>query len=140
MKEKHSMKPHDDIRPTAAHRWIEKAQRHYATAMLNHHHGGYRDTTCYFAHQTVEIGLKGFLVAKDIRFPRVHVLPQLLTLCVRADDDFRQFGDGCVALNRYYIEEKYPLDTPVDHTEQDVEEALKISGEILDFIKKKLSP
>lgn len=133
------MKPRDDIRPQAAARWIEKAQHHHATSLLNDRHGGWRDTTCYFAHQTVELAMKGFLVAQEVRFPRVHVLPQLLTLCARHDPDFQQFAEGCVVLNRYYIEEKYPLDIPVDHTEADVEEAIRASGEILDFIKQKLS-
>lgn len=74
-------RPHDDLKPQSYIRWLDKAKRNYSTAKLNDLHGGYKDTTCYFCHQTVELALKAYLVAKQISFPRVHILPQLWTSC-----------------------------------------------------------
>lgn len=67
---------------------IIEAKRHLSTAHLNHDNKGFDDTTCYFTHQTAELALKAFLIAKNTDFPKVHTLPQLLSLCMTIDPDF----------------------------------------------------
>lgn len=124
--------------PINAKRWLDKAKRHLSTAHLNHDNGGFGDTTCYFAHQTVELTLKAFLVAKEKDFPKVHALPQLITLCTTIDADFSQFMDDSAFLNGFYIETKYPLDISFDPTKENIEKALSSANHIVDFVEKKL--
>jgi len=124
--------------PINAKRWLDKAKRHLSTAHLNHDNGGFGDTTCYFAHQTVELTLKAYLVAKKKDFPKVHALPQLLSLCMQSDASFSRFTDEVAFLNGFYIESKYPLDVIFDPTESDITKAISIAEAIVLFIEAKL--
>jgi len=132
------MKPKDDLRPEAAVRWLEKAKHNLDSAYLNHRHGGYTDTTCYFTHQTVEIVLKAFLVYYSIRFKKIHILPTLLEACKAKDKEFQQFEEDCKILNNYYVETKYPLDLPTNYPKEQAEEAIEKAEEIFEFVKGKL--
>lgn len=122
--------------PTDATRWLAKAKRHLATAHLNADHNGFRDTTCYFAHQTVELALKAYLIARTVDFPKVHALPQLLSLCILQSSEFSRFADDMAFLNGFYIETKYPLDVACDPSTKDTSKALLIADRIIDFIEK----
>jgi len=96
--------------------WLQKAERDLDTAFLNHRHGGYTDTTCYFCHQTVEKALKSYLLFKGSKFlPQTHVLPSLLSLCEEKDKDFSRFRETGEVLDGYYIETKYPASPTVDY-------------------------
>jgi len=119
-------------------RWLEKAKRHLSTAHLNHDNKGFDDTTCYFTHQTAELALKAFLMAKNTDFPKVHALPQLLSLCMTIDPDFSHNMDDMAFLNGFYIEAKYPLDIAIEPSPKDVQRALSCASQIVDFVEKKL--
>ena len=82
--------------------------------------------------------LKAFLIAKNMDFPKVHALPQLLSLCMTIDPDFSRYMDDMAFLNGFYIESKYPLDIPSEPTPADVQRALSCASQILDFVEKKL--
>ena len=118
--------------------WLTKAKRHLTTAHLNHNNKGFGDTTCYFTHQTAELALKAYLVAKRIDFPKVHALPQLISLCMTEDPDFSRVADDMAFLNGFYIEAKYPLDITFEPTEKDIQRALTSAGQIVEFVEKKL--
>jgi len=124
--------------PINARRWFEKAKRHLSTAHLNADHNGFRDTTCYFAHQTAELALKAFLISHTIDFPKVHALPQLLSLCLTENKEFSRFTDDMAFLNGFYIEAKYPLDIPFDPSETDTGKALAIADALVEFVDKLL--
>lgn len=124
--------------PTDADRWLAKAKRHLTTAHLNADHDGFRDTTCYFAHQTVELALKAYLIAHIVDFPKVHALPQLLSLCISQNNELSRFADDMAFLNGFYIETKYPLDVVFDPSQEDATKALSIADTIIGFIEKQL--
>lgn len=73
-----------------------------------------------------------------VDFPKVHALPQLLTLCVQKDSTFSDLSDDMAFLNGFYIEAKYPLDLPFDPSEKDTVRALSIADAIIPFIESKL--
>lgn len=119
--------------------WLTKANRDLETAYLNHRHGGYTDTTCYFCHQTVEKILKSFLLAKGIKFlPQTHVLSSLLSLCEEKDKAFSRFRENCQILDGYYIETKYPAAPPADYPKEEAKVAIEKAKGIFEFVKKKL--
>lgn len=120
-------------------RWLEFAKRDLKTALLNHRHGGFTDTTCYFCHQTAEKALKAFLLSKGIfDFPHIHILLSLLNLCVKLDKAFKDLQARIKVLDRYYIETKYPADTPIKYPKKEAKQAIKFAKEVLSFIKKRL--
>lgn len=119
--------------------WLTKAKRDLETAFLNHRHGGYTDTTCYFCHQVVEKALKAYLLAKGIQsLPKIHDLSVLLSSCQKRLGDFSEFKNYCQVLNQYYLEVKYPSGIPADYPKEEAQEALKMTEEILEFVKKKI--
>ena len=120
--------------------WLVKAKRDSETAFLNHRYGGYTDTTCYFCHQTAEKSLKSYLLFKGIKiFPKTHLLPILLSLCQKTDSVFIILKDKCEILNKYYLETKYPLGSPIDYTKEEADKALELAEEILEFVEGKMS-
>lgn len=105
--------------------WFNKAKRDLDTAILNHQHGGYTDTTCYFCQQVVEKALKAFLLYKQKGFVlKTHILSTLLYLCCDIDKDFNIFTHHCEILDRYYIETKYPANPSIDYSRKETAEAL----------------
>lgn len=119
--------------------WMLKARRDLATAYLNHRHGGYTDTTCYFCHQTVEKALKAYLLAEGLNIlPKTHILPSLLSMCFNKDKRFQEFEDDCGILNEYFIETKYPSDPPIDYPKEEADKALESAEEVLNFVVKKI--
>jgi HEPN domain-containing protein len=65
---------------------------------------------CFHAHQTVEKLLKGFLVSRDVLFPKTHDLSELLHACARLDPAFRAFADHASWLTGFYPPSRYPDD------------------------------
>lgn len=124
--------------PVDAQRWLEKAKRHLTTAHLNADHKGFTDTTCYFTHQAVELALKAYLVEKKIDFPKVHALPQLLTLCIPTSPALADLADDMAFLNGFYIEAKYPLDVSFDPSEMDIVRAISIAEAVVSLVQSKL--
>ena len=82
--------------------------------------------------------LKAYLIANHIDFPKVHALPQMLSLCMTADPDFSHVMDDMAFLNGFYIEAKYPLDITFEPSIKDIQRALTCAGQIVDFVEKKL--
>lgn len=121
-------------------RWLTHSKRNLNTAFLNHRSGGYTDTTCYFAHQTVEKALKTFLIFKGILdFPHTHILPALLAQCQDLDQEFKKIKKEINLLDGYYIETKYPSDLPKEYSKGEAEKAVKLAEKIFNFVKTKTS-
>ena len=93
-------------------------------------------TTCYLSQQIAEKYLKGFLVYHGRAFGKIHDLVKLLNDCKKIDQDFAKLEDGCLLLNEYYIESRYPIDMPVNYTKQEAKEALVAAENIMNFISK----
>ena len=127
----------NDLRPEAAHRWLKKGKEEYSSAVLNLKFGGYPDTICFLAHQAGEKILKGFLVFHGIKFRKEHDLTYLLKLCAKVDEDFLELKENCKILGPYYIETRYPLDIPTTYSKEQVEQAVDLAQEIVEFVEKK---
>lgn len=89
--------------------WFDRGDRDLATAELLYHEGGYTDAIAYHVEQVIEKYLKGYLVLKGQRPPRVHDLDALLALVSATDPDlYDPYIDLCEKASRYYIEQRYP--------------------------------
>jgi len=65
------------------------------------------DTILFHAQQAVEKALKGYLIDKQIEFPKTHDLRYLLQLARKHDDAFTSLKD-IASMNAYAIETRYP--------------------------------
>lgn len=117
--------------------WINKAQNDLKTAEILYREKGPTDSLCFHCQQAVEKYLKGFLVFHQKEFPKAHDLILLLNLCKKIDKSFKDVQEEIIALNRYYIETRYPPEVPV-YSRQECKEALKNAEKITQFIANKI--
>ena len=82
---------------------LDDAKRPHAT-----HPSGY-DNVVFLAQQAVERIIKAFLVASDVRFPKIHAIEVLLDGYVASlDPDLAQAADFAVELPDYAVLARYP--------------------------------
>lgn len=67
-----------------------------------------------------------------------HNLFKLCKAASNHDKEFNKFLKECAFLNAFYIETRYPAEEALVAEKEDVEEAFKISENIMRYIKKKL--
>lgn len=118
--------------------WFVKAEEDLGSAEILFREGGSTDTICFLCQQAVEKYLKGYLILKKKKFGKIHDLAALLALCGEIDKEFLDWYQPAEKLTSYYIETRYLPDIPVSYTREEAEEALKLVGEILEFVKKKI--
>jgi len=93
---------------------------------------------CFHFQQAAEKALKGFLVYNELSPTKEHNLVDLMRLCSKVNDDFKEMRVNAVALNQFYIPTRYP-DAPVGSLSSGIpskalaEEALEYAKEIFDF-------
>lgn len=118
--------------------WIKKAldDEAYARILLQE-----RDLAAWgvgvHLHQMAEKLLKAFLVASGKKFPKIHHLGRLLSLCAEVEPDFNDFQDAAPKLNSYYLTERYPGSLP-EVTWKEIEESFHSTEEIKEFVLKKI--
>jgi len=69
--------------------WVTKADNDFYSADILLHSGDvpFTDTACFHCQQCAEKYLKAFLTDHLIRFERIHVLIDLLGLCIPVDKE-----------------------------------------------------
>lgn len=122
-----------------AEEWFKKSRDDYKSAKVVLEEGGYYGTTCFLAQQIAEKYLKGFLVYNGWKMEKIHDLVRLLNECKKISFDFNGLQDECVLLNDYYIETRYPLDTPIDYSKKEAKEALTATESIGKFVLSKIN-
>ena len=72
-----------------------------------------------------------------IKFRKTHILPELLILCIKADENFNQFKESVLILDKYYIEPRYSESLEV-YSKKEAQQAIRFVEEIKKFIFRKL--
>ena len=99
--------------------WVEKAEHDLANAtyMMTMPEGCPYDTVCFHAQQCVEKYVKALLTARQIEFPKIHDLTELVSLLPEDMGFHAQLADMSL-LNRYAVEARYPGEwEPIARTE-----------------------
>lgn len=119
--------------------WLEYAEDDElnAQSILKHRDGTPRGA-CLMSHQMTEKHLKAFLIQRQGRFPRVHILEDLLTLCAKLDNSFETLKEDTIFLDQFYSPARYPADLP-DFLWKDAEEAFAAATRIKEFVLEKLA-
>ena len=68
----------------------------------------------------------------------MHDLVALLNLCLSEDKTLEFLRDASEVLNQYYIETKYPLDTPLLYPKEKAKEAIAKAKFVLKTITGKI--
>jgi len=92
---------------------------------------------CYHCQQCAEKILKAYMIAKEDARTKEHDLKVLRKQCERHSPDFDALTLACSVLSTHITKTRYPSGKKL--TEEDMNEAMKYAGEILEFTKTKLA-
>jgi len=117
--------------------WILKAKSDLASAEVLFERELY-DTAVYHCQQSAEKALKAYLAWREQPVLKVHDLTMLVKECVLLDSSFSVLMSLTEILTPYATAFRYPGDVLCPDV-ADVEEALKLSKELLVFVLSKFS-
>ncbi len=124
--------------PRLAKEWFTRAQDDELSMKdILEDRGGSPNTVCFLAQQMAEKYLKGFLVYHKNRFPKIHQLDRLLTLCKEFDPDLEGLRREAEELTELYIATKYPGNYP-QFSFEDAEDAFNKAQKIKSSVLKRV--
>jgi HEPN domain-containing protein len=128
----------DDGLKKAVMEWFERGDRDLKTAQLLYDQQGYTDIIAYHIQQTIEKYLKGYLVFKGQRPPRVHELDTLLNFISKVEPDlYDPYIELCEKATRYYLEERYPPGPMIDYSQEEIKADLELVWQLVKELHKK---
>lgn len=121
-----------------AEEWFSRARDDELSAKdISEDRGGAASTVCFLSQQMAEKYLRGYLVFKGKRFPKVHDLDSLVRLCQVIDSGFEKIKDEAKSLTDFYVSTRYPGDYP-QFSFKDCKDAFKKALKIKNFILERI--
>ena len=114
--------------------WYDKARHDLDGARILLEHGGIADLAAFHCQQSVEKALKGWLLQKTGRLYDGHSLVFLSREAQRKGAPLDDHMRDCAYINQFYIETRYPADTPAELHKEDARECCRIAEEILELL------
>lgn len=122
---------HKRFRPDDPREWLNRARSNLARAKTRIR-GAYLEDLCFDAQQAAEKAIKAVLVCRQIRFPLVHDISQLLTRLEQAGERVPRPVLQAERLTRFAVETRYPgMAEPV--TRNEYERAVRIAEAVLQW-------
>ncbi len=113
--------------------WMDYASRDLASArFLLDMKPRPLEIICFHCQQTAEKALKAYLALHRKDIPRSHDLVLLSQSCAKISDGFESIRPSCERLNDFSARTRYPSEYEL--SEEDLEAALQVAGEIFDFV------
>jgi len=95
--------------PSDPREWLRRARSNLALAQVGRGGDVLLEDLCFEAQQAAEKAVKGLLIARALRFPKTHVISELLSLAHEAGivvpPEIREAG----ALTPYAVAGRYPV-------------------------------
>lgn len=118
-----------------AREWFEKAKADIDFAKIGFKETEHYGQVCFLCQQAAEKYLKGFLVSKGIKPPKIHSVATLASKSAKPVKEFKNILPQCKILDRYYIPTRYPVVIGLTFKKQDAQEALCILSKIINLIE-----
>lgn len=125
----------DDHKKILAKEWFNAAISDYQYAEVGLREEQIFPQIAFLSQQIAEKFIKGFLILHGIEPPRIHELPKLLDECVKIRKELEDLRDACELLTGFYIETRYPPDTP-QYTKEEIIEAFRNAQRVKEKIEK----
>lgn len=114
--------------------WLYHAKQDHLAASILIEDERCFNATAFHCQQCIEKALKGYLLFKNRKLFDGHNLTWLCKQAVMMDRTFMQWLEKSTALNRFYIETRYPADIPIDIDTKSMNDIMTSTTEMLDFI------
>lgn len=114
--------------------WIDRAEEDLEAARLLLEADDVLNSATFHCQQCIEKALKGYILFKTRRPVDGHNLTWLCRQAIKLDPHFTEWLDESAALNRYYIETRYPSDIPLTLTKGNVITIYQMADKMYRFI------
>lgn len=130
------MRPPERFPPNDPREWMNRAQSNLVRAR-SQIPGAYLEDLCFDAQQAAEKAIKAVMIARNIEFPYVHDLDQLLTLLEETGQRVPDEIHRAEGLTRYATAARYPgMERPV--SEQEHAEAVAVAEAVVQWAEERL--
>lgn len=115
--------------------WLDKSEEDLRAALALMRHGeDVNNVAAFHCHQCIEKALKAYLIKCQRRHFDGHNLTFLCRMAQKVDPRFTDWLDESAALNRLYIETRYPADLPLEIDDERLFRLYKMAGDMFAFI------
>ncbi len=114
--------------------WLKKSNDDIKAAKILKDNNGPNEISAFHCQQAIEKALKGYLLLKTKKHFDGHNLTFLCRQATKIDKKFNEWLDESYSLNRFYIETRYPTDTPIGLEDLRLEKIYNMAKEMYDFI------
>lgn len=129
--------PPDRFPPDSPEEWLNRAKSNLLQARAEQP-GVYLEDLCFNAQQAVEKALKALLLKRNIRFPYVHDLAQLIHILEKHGEELPREVREAAALSDYAVEARYPgVTEPV--TDEEYSETVELAEWVVSWVEERIS-
>lgn len=114
--------------------WLERAHEDIKAAELLMGDKRTLNAAAFHCQQCIEKALKAYILFKTRSHADGHNLTWLCKQAIKQDRRFLSWIDESAALNRYYIETRYPSDIPFELTKESVGRICSMAHSMYKFI------
>ncbi len=115
--------------------WINKAETDMKCAKILFEHDGGNDAVAFHCQQAIEKALKAIILYLFSTLESGHSLLYLCKKVITKLPQFSTYLEGCIFVNQYYIETRYPNETPVTVSNEEAMQCLKYAENVLCAVK-----
>ncbi len=130
-----------DEHSTDSHRffdWLKKSHDDIEAARVLKDHGGPNEAAAFHCQQSIEKGLKAYILLKTKNHTDGHNLTYLCRQAAKLDNKFNEWLDESYTLNNFYIETRYPTDRTVGIDDFGLEKIYKMAKDMYNFISEEI--
>jgi HEPN domain-containing protein len=114
--------------------WLERAECDLLSAKILKDNDGDNCNAAFHCQQCIEKALKGYVLYTAGSHLDGHNLTFLCRSACKQDEKFYEWLDECAALNKYYIQTRYPTDLGFDVSDGELEKAFTMAKDMYAFI------
>ena len=119
--------------------WLEKARRDLKSAVVLKENDCGNDMVAFHCQQAIEKALKGYLLKNIGELVGGHSLVYLCKEANKFNAEFKNLLKDCAFVSQYYIETRYPADSPLIVSDEEADECIEIVRRILEFFERKIN-
>jgi HEPN domain-containing protein len=118
--------------PEDPREWLNRAQSNLVLAGMQGERI-YLEDLCFNAQQAAEKAIKALLIQRQVEFPYVHDIAELLTVLEQTGQEIPQSVRQAERLTRFAVFTRYPgIASPI--SQEEYAEALGVAGEVVRWV------
>jgi len=119
--------------------WLSKALIDLNAAKILFEHNCGNEVVAFHCQQVIEKALKAIILHLYATLESGHSLLYLCKKVIARNPEFNKHLTGCIFVNQYYTETRYPNENQIIVTDEEANECIKIAEDILNIVNSKIN-